>query len=193
MNFKLLFLTTFIFTSVFAQKTTVRGIVASSENMLYGVSVTEKNTGNSTTTDFDGSFQIKVSTNATLVFSYIGFTTQEVLITGDESLNIILKETVNELDELVIYGFEGVVGQARRRAESIQDIPESVVTYTSETIETKGVENLKTFTDYVPNVNFTSSLGVGNNFITVRGISHIRNGESPIAFVVDGVTLPDAN
>ena len=193
MNFKLLFLTTFIFTSVFAQKTTVRGIVASSENMLYGVSVTEKNTGNSTTTDFDGSFQIKVSTNATLVFSYIGFTTQEVLITGDESLNIILKETVNELDELVIYGFEGVVGQARRRAESIQDIPESVVTYTSETIETKGVENLKTFTDYVPNVNFTSSLGIGNNFITVRGISHIRNGESPIAFVVDGVTLPDAN
>ncbi len=193
MKFKLLFLTLFLAASAFAQKTTIRGIVASTENMLYGVSITEKNTSNTTTSDFDGSFQIKVNSNATLVFSYIGFETQEISATKDARLNVILKETINELEELVIYGFEGVVGQARRRAESTQDIPESVVTYTSETIETKGIENLKTFTDYVPNVNFTSSLGLGNNFITVRGISHIRNGESPIAFVVDGVTLPDAN
>ena len=181
------------FSTAFAQKVVIHGNVSDNRDVLVGVSIVEKGTTNGTSTDFDGNFSINVNENSTLVFSYIGYKTQEIAISGKQTLNIILEEDASQLDEVTIKGFSNVIGQARRRAESVQNIPESVVTFTSESIEAKGIENIQTFSDHIPNVNFTTSQNIGNNFITVRGISHIRNGESPIAFVVDGVTLPDAN
>jgi len=177
----------------FAQEVTVNGNVTDSLGLLVGVSILEKGTSNGTTTDIDGNYFIKVDQNATLVFSFLGYKSQEINISDKTTINALLEEDASKLDEIVIRGFTNVIGQARRRAESIQNIPESVVTFTSKGIEAKGITNVQTFSDHIPNVNFTSSQNIGNNFITVRGISHIRNGESPIAFVVDGVTLPDAN
>ena len=178
---------------VFSQKITINGNISDAQDLLPGVSILEKGTTNGTSSDIDGNFSIKINQKATLVFSFIGYKTQEIKITNKKSLMVILEEDRSSLDEIIVKGFTGVIGQARRRAESIQNIPESVVTFTSKGIEAKGIENIKTFSDHVPNVNFTTSQNIGNNFITVRGISHIRNGESPIAFVIDGVTLPDAN
>lgn len=177
----------------FAQKVTVSGNVKSLSETLVGVSVIEKGTINGTTSDIDGNYSIKVDQNSILVFSYLGFKNQEFSVNGRKIINIKLIEDASQLDEVVVKGFTGVIGQARRRAESIQSTPESVVTFTSKEIDTKGITNIQSFSDQIPNVNFTTSQSVGNNFITVRGISHIRNGESPIAFVIDGVTLPDAN
>jgi iron complex outermembrane receptor protein len=178
---------------VLSQKITINGNVSDTQDLLPGVSILEKGTSNGTSSDIDGNYSIKVNQNATLIFSFIGYKTQEIMITNKKSLMVILEEDRSSLDEIIVKGFTGVIGQARRRAESIQNIPESVVTFTSKGIEAKGIENIQTFSDHVPNVNFTTSQNIGNNFITVRGISHIRNGESPIAFVIDGVTLPDAN
>ena len=189
----LLVLMIFIPFASFSQSITITGTITSLEGVLPGVNVIEKGTKNGTTTDFDGNYSIKVTNGATLVFSSLGFKTQEINIDGKSTINVILKEDSSQLDEVVVKGFGGVIGQARRRAESVQNIPESVVTFTAKSIEVKGITNIQTFSDQVPNVNFTTSQNVGNNFITVRGISHIRNGESPIAFVIDGVTLPDAN
>lgn len=190
---KLLLLILFIPFISFAQKINVSGSVKSLSETIIGVSIVEKGTTNGTTSDIDGNYSIKVSKNAILIFSYLGFKKQEVSVNGRTRVNVNLIEDASQLDEVVIKGFTGVIGQARRRAESIQTTPESVVTYTAKEIETKGITNVQTFSDQIPNVNFTTSQNVGNNFITVRGISHIRNGESPIAFVIDGVTLPDAN
>ncbi|MEM8929520.1 MAG: TonB-dependent receptor plug domain-containing protein, partial [Bacteroidota bacterium] len=176
----------------FPQDIEVSGKVQSTEGPLLGVSVIEQGTTNGTTTDFKGNYAIRVSSGATLVFSYLGFKTQEITAAGG-SLNVTMEEDASQLEEVVVRGFDNVVGRARRRAESVQSIPESVVTFTSQAIETKGITNVQTFADQIPNVNFTTSQNIGNNFITVRGISHIRNGESPIAFVIDGVTLPDPN
>lgn len=178
---------------LFSQKITINGNISDAQDLLPGVSILEKGTTNGTSSDIDGNFSIKINQKATLVFSFIGYKTQEIKITNKKSLMVILEEDRSSLDEIIVKGFTGVIGQARRRAESIQNIPESVVTFTSKGIEAKGIENIQTFSDHVPNVNFTTSQNIGNNFITVRGISHIRNGESPIAFVIDGVTLPDAN
>ncbi|MEM8929502.1 MAG: TonB-dependent receptor, partial [Bacteroidota bacterium] len=176
----------------FSQDVEVSGKVQSAEGPLLGVSVIEQGTTNGTTTDFKGNYAIRVSSGATLVFSYLGFKTQEIVVSGG-SMNVTMEEDASQLEEVVVQGFDNVVGRARRRAESVQSIPESVVTFTSRAIETKGITNVQTFADQIPNVNFTTSQNIGNNFITVRGISHIRNGESPIAFVIDGVTLPDPN
>ncbi|WP_242202136.1 TonB-dependent receptor [Aestuariivivens insulae] len=176
-----------------SQKMTVTGTVKSSSETLLGVSIIEKNTSNGTTTGIDGNYSISVNQGATLVFSYLGYKTIEVALNGKKTINITLEEDASQLEEVIIKGFDNVIGQARRRAESVQSIPESVVTFTAKDIETKGISNVQTFADQIPNVNFTTSQNIGNNFITVRGISQIRNGDAPIAFVIDGVTLPDAN
>ena len=71
---------TFLFVSinVFSQQT-VSGTVSDAEgNPLPGVSIVEMNTTNGVVSDFDGNFQLSVDSNAVLVFSYLGFITQEV-------------------------------------------------------------------------------------------------------------------
>ena len=176
-----------------SQELTVSGNVKTASEVLLGVNVIEQGTSNGTTTDFDGNYSISVNKGATLVFSFLGFKTIEVVVDGKTKINVTLEEDASQLDAVMIKGFSDVIGQARRRAESVQSIPESVVTFTAKDIETKGINNVQTFADQIPNVNFTTSQNVGNNFITVRGISQIRNGDAPIAFVIDGVTLPDAN
>lgn len=190
---KVTLLFVFIPLVMFGQRT-IKGNVKTVDGPLPGATVGVKESNQGTVTDFNGDFEFSISKEATtLVVSFIGYTTQEIHLTQENKYQIILEADAQQLNEVMVQGFSGVIGQARRRAESVQSVPESVVTLTSEDIETKGIINIQTFADQIPNVNFTTSQNVGNNFITVRGISHIRNGESPIAFVIDGVTLPDAN
>lgn len=190
---KLIFLLVFIPAVMLGQRT-IKGNVKSTDGPLPGATVGVKESNQGTVTDFNGNFELSVSGKATvLVISFIGYNTKEIQLSQENNYQITLEVNSQELKEIMVQGFSGVIGQARRRAESVQSIPESVVTLTSKEIENKGIVNIQTFADQIPNVNFTSSQNIGNNFITVRGISHIRNGESPIAFVIDGVTLPDAN
>jgi iron complex outermembrane receptor protein len=177
----------------FGQKIEITGKVTDANGPIAGVNIVEKGTANGTSTDFNGLFTMYVSSESILVFSYLGYKIQDVPLNGRTSINVTLEEDASQLDEVVVSGFDNVIGQARRRAESVQSIPESVITFTAKDIETKGISNVQSFADQIPNVNFTTSQNVGNNFITVRGVSQIRNGDAPIAFVIDGVTLPDAN
>ena len=80
-----------------------------------------------------------------MVFSFLGYETKEIAVQGKKKINVILKEDSSFLNEIVVEGFAGVVGQARRRAESIQSIPESVVTMTATEIENAGITNLQSF------------------------------------------------
>ena len=74
-----------------------------SGNPIPGANVLEKNTSNGASTDFDGNYSINVSDNATLVFSYVGFNTQEITVNGQTVINVILEEGVG-LDEIVLVG-----------------------------------------------------------------------------------------
>lgn len=76
-----------------------------------GVNVIEKGTTNGTMTDMDGRFTLSVPGNATLQISYIGYTTEEVVVNNQTKLNITLKEDSQNLDELVVVGY-GVVRKA---------------------------------------------------------------------------------
>ena len=91
--------------TILAQETTVSGNVSDDVGPLPGVNIIEKGTTNGVTTDFDGNYTITVSSDATLVFSYIGYKTQEIPVNGQSSLSVTLEEDSAKLDEVVVVGF----------------------------------------------------------------------------------------
>jgi TonB-linked SusC/RagA family outer membrane protein len=90
-----------------AQETiTVTGSVSDSQGVpLPGVSIVQKGTTNGVTTDFDGQYSIDAPSNASLVYTYIGMATQEILLNGRRVVNVGLQESTESLDEVVVVGF----------------------------------------------------------------------------------------
>ena len=90
-----------------AQEKTISGNVTSSEDgmSLPGVNIVEKGTKNGASTDFDGNYSIKVSSNkAVLVFSYLGFKTKEI-VASQNTINAILEIDASALEEIVVVGY----------------------------------------------------------------------------------------
>src|SRR6186713_616904 len=100
----LLLLFAFTTAPTLAQQKTVSGSVKDSESKgMPGVNVLVKGTTNGTATDTEGNFTIQVAAEAsTLVISFIGYATQEVEIGAQTSINIVLKEDVAQLNEVVV-------------------------------------------------------------------------------------------
>ncbi|MEB8345540.1 TonB-dependent receptor [Flavobacteriaceae bacterium KMM 6898] len=93
----------FSFTAAFSQ-TTVSGTVKDDAGLpLAGVNIVEKGTSNGTSSNFDGNYEISVAANATLVFSYVGFTTTEKNVNGQSTINVVLAEGM-QLDEFIVVG-----------------------------------------------------------------------------------------
>jgi iron complex outermembrane receptor protein len=78
---------------------------------------------------------------------------------------------------------------ARRRAESLQDVPVAVSVLTGEKLEDAGVARVADYVKFVPNVTYESGLNLGQNRLTIRGLSQVQGGEPPAAILVDGVPL----
>ena len=96
----------FILISAFVQAQ-IQGIVKDANgDPIAGANVLEKASSNGTLSDFDGRYSINVQKGATLVFSYIGYTTQEVLVENQSQIDIVLMEG-QALDEIVITGSRG--------------------------------------------------------------------------------------
>ncbi len=188
---KLLFILMMMPIVILAQEKTVRGLISFNGEPLPGVNIIEKGTSNGVTTDFNGNYEIAVNSQATLVYSYLGFKTQELQVGDSVTMNIVLEEDAQQLEGVEVQGFVGVVGRARKRTESVQSIPESVTALNSEGIEKNGINNVTNFAKLVPNLKLNSSQAAGINFLTIRGIPQIRNADAPVAFVIDGVTIPD--
>lgn len=88
-----------------AQSTLVKGQVTDDQNHpLIGCNVVVKGSSNGTLTDLDGKYSITTSLNSTLVFSYVGFQTQEIKVTGN-ILNVQLKADVQTLEEVAVVGY----------------------------------------------------------------------------------------
>src|SRR5690606_13091075 len=91
----------------YAQSKTITGkVVSASDGLgLPGVNVIVKGTNNGTSTDFDGNFSIEITKNATLIFSYIGFESQEIVTHGQTEISVNLKESSGALEEVVVIGY----------------------------------------------------------------------------------------
>ena len=91
---------------VMAQPIQVKGTVVDNTGLtVIGASVLEKGTTNGVITDLDGNFTLDVAKNATLVISYVGYSTQEIAVNGRTKLEIVMKEDAELLDEVVVIGY----------------------------------------------------------------------------------------
>lgn len=108
-NLLLLMLALLLPAFMYGQEQTVSGTVLDTYNMgVPGASIVEKGTTNGTITDFDGNYTLTVSNkNATLVFSFIGYKTQEIPVAGKAKVDVILQENAEQLDEVVVTGYGG--------------------------------------------------------------------------------------
>jgi len=104
--FKATLLLLMIFSVLTYAQTTVSGTVLDSDgNPIPGVTVFISGTSQGTTTDFDGNYSIDVETNQILVFSSLGFSTQNFTVGEESSINISLEESTEALDEIIVTGY----------------------------------------------------------------------------------------
>ena len=106
--FRMLTLLLLIFctTNVFAQQKNVRGtVVDASGEPLIGVNVSVKGMTIGIITDMEGRYQLEVPANATLLFSYIGYRSQEIAVGNQLSINITMQEDTQNIDEVVVVGY----------------------------------------------------------------------------------------
>ena len=107
---KILFLVFFMVTiGLFAQKVNVTGkVVDTSGKSIPGINILIKGTSDGTISNFDGQFALSVSVGETLVFSYIGMDTREIVFEGQSTLNVVMQETFSSIDEVVVIGYQTV-------------------------------------------------------------------------------------
>lgn len=152
-------------------------------NPIPGVTIVVDDTGVGSTSDFDGNFSIDATGGENLIFSFIGFQTQTVAVSGDV-MNIILSTEDTILDEVVITG----LGTSVKR----RNLANAVATVSSEELVGKTNQGTVDGALYgkIPGVNITSSSGApGGGFaLRLRGISSINGNNQPL-FILDGVYL----
>ncbi len=173
--------------SAYAQNLTVRGQVISKadDEPLIGASVTLKGVNNGAVTDIDGNYTLSgVPADATLVFSYVGFNTQEIKVDGRTEINVVLEENTNALDEVVVVGY-GVVKRS--------DLTSSITTVKGDAItEVQTGNAMDALQGKVSGVQVVTAGGPGSNpVVMIRGVTSV-NGTSPL-YVVDGVPLNTDN
>ncbi|UCD60630.1 MAG: SusC/RagA family TonB-linked outer membrane protein [Flavobacteriaceae bacterium] len=150
---------------------------------LPGVNVVIKGTNTGTTSDFDGKYEITVSSfPATLVFSSLGFETREIEVTGATTLDVVLTESATGLDEVVITGLATSV-KRENLANAVSTVSSQELVGTTSQSTVDGALYGK-----VPGVNITASSGApGGGFaLRLRGVSSINGNNQPL-IIVDGV------
>ncbi|MEP3211104.1 MAG: TonB-dependent receptor [Maribacter sp.] len=169
------------FSTVSAQ--TVSGTVSDSSGPLPGASVVVKGTTNGTQTDFDGNFSIDdIDNTAILVFSYIGYSTQEVAVNGQTTLNIVLAEDASQLDEVV------VVGYGTQKKSTVTGSISKVTNEKLDQIAVSRVDDALIGQVSGVNIQATNAEAGGAPTITIRGVGSVAADSGP-ALVVDGIVM----
>ena len=167
----------------FAQQITVKGIVTSAADQLglIGATVQIKGTTTGTITGLDGDYMLNnVPSDAVLVFSSIGYETQEIPVNGKTTINLVMKEATELLDEVVVIGY-GAVKKS--------DLTSSIATVKSEDITQTVTGNaMDALQGKVNGVQVTSGGGPGATpKVLIRGVTTV-NGTDPL-YVVDGMPI----
>lgn len=148
---------------------------------LPGANVIEKGTTNGFQADFDGNFTITtIGENPTLVFSYIGFATKEIVVNNQTNLTVVLEESAAGLDEVVVIGY----GSVKK-----SDLTGSVSSIGTEAIENRPLANIAdVFQGNSSGVAVTGGSGApgSTGAIRIRGITSISGSVTPL-YVVDGL------
>ena len=167
--------------ALFAQNK-VTGTVSDDLGPAIGVSVMEKGTNNGVITDLDGNYVITVKPGATLVFSSIGYATQEIVVGSQSVINVLLKEDAEFLDEVVVVGY-GVMKRSDLSGSSVsmkeEDLKGSIITNLDQSLQGRaaGVSAVQ-----------TSGAPGSSSSIRVRGQATVNANAEPL-YVIDGVIV----
>ncbi|MFG6685476.1 SusC/RagA family TonB-linked outer membrane protein [Mariniflexile sp. HNIBRBA6329] len=167
---------------VIIQQHQIKGqIIDINRQPLAGANIIEKGTNNGTQADFDGNFSLTVSNeNATLVVSYLGFTTVEIPVKGQRIIQVTLNEDVSGLDEVVVIGY----GTVKKR-----DLTGAVSSVNSEDIAIAPVVSpIEAIQGRVAGIDISRNDGrAGSGFnIILRGNKSLTRDSNPI-YIIDGI------
>ncbi|MGB2684508.1 MAG: SusC/RagA family TonB-linked outer membrane protein, partial [Olleya sp.] len=186
--FKRLLLALLFLPTIILAQSTVTGTVTEQATALPipTVNVIIKDTSRGTATDFDGNYTLEVNNGDVLVFSYIGYLTQEITYNGQSNINVGLVEDASQLDEVVIIGYGSVKKEDLTGSVDVvtsEDFNKGAITSTDQLLRGKAA-----------GVRITDSGGSPDSAPTIR----IRGGASLFAdnsplIVIDGVALGGQN
>ncbi|GHT20402.1 SusC/RagA family TonB-linked outer membrane protein [Bacteroidia bacterium] len=161
-------------------KIAVTGVVSDAEGPIIGASVTEAgNPGNGTATDVEGKYSLRVSPNATIAVAYLGYSTQEVPVNGQTTINVALAADASNLDEVVVIGYG-----SQKRAE----LTSAIGSASGKVLENRPIATIgEGLQGVIPNLQIVpggTAPGQGASF-NIRGYTSL-NGGGPL-ILVDGV------
>ena len=187
LNGILTLLLVFVVQLTFAQEKLVTGVVVDEAGLpLPGVNIVIKGTSTGTQTDFDGNYRITATPQNVLVFSFVGYSRQEVAVGGQSSINVTLLVDAAALDEVVVVGYGR---QSRELSTS------AVSTVSAEQIEnfvpSTSVDNI--LQGQAAGVQVTAANGRPGQtaFVQIRGVGSINANTTPL-YVVDGQPVDDS-
>jgi len=162
----------------------VTGVITEegSDLPLIGVSVVEKGTTNGSITDFDGRYELSLlNSESTLVYSYIGYSTQEIVVSGSSTVDVSLEEDIAKLDEIVVIGY-GVQKKAV--------VTGAISKVTSKALDDQPVARIEqSLQGRTSGVRVTGDSGAPGSAATVRIRGTTTIGNSNPLYVVDGVVI----
>ena len=170
--------------TVLAQELVVSGKVTDNHHLeVVGASIMEKGTQNGTITNFDGDYSLKLQNkNAVLVISFIGYKTQEIAVNGRSSINVVLQEDSELLDEVVVTGYGG----SQRRAT----LTTAISKLDDQVLQTAAFSNIaQSLQGTVTGLRVSNTSGQPGSEpnIVLRGGATISGSNNGALIVVDGV------
>lgn len=171
-----------------AQGIVVKGKVTSIEDGkgLPGVSILEKGTNNGTVSDLDGNYSIEVSdSESSLIFSFIGFVSQEIQVGNQTSIEVSMSPDVQALDEVVVTAL-GIKRETRSLGYDVGQVKGQELTDVSQ-------ENvLNSLAGRVTGVTVNQTSGPGSSVsVIIRGMTSLTTDNQPL-FVVDGIPMSNS-
>ncbi len=166
-----------------AKKKIVGVVMDENGESVIGANILQKDdAANGTTTDLNGRFALEIPERSTIVISYIGYNTQEVLIRNQTNVTVVLVEDNKTLEEIVVVGYG-----TQKKA----NLTGAVSTVSSEVLEDRPLTNLGAgLQGVIPNLTITSSSGApgtGSTF-NIRGITNMSGQGSPL-ILIDGIEM----
>lgn len=170
----------FMAQALFAQQVSINGtVISGTDNYpVIGASVIEKGTTNGIITDMDGNFSLSVAKGATIQISYMGFITQEIPANENKKLNVVLKEDVQALGDVVVTGYS-----SQKKA----DLTGAVSVVKMDEIKSLNTSNaIQSLQGRVPGLHITNTgQPNGDVGVKIRGVSTL--GNSKPLYIIDGI------
>ncbi len=170
-------------TMLFAQQQiTVQGRVTDTDNMgIPGVSIAIKGTTQGTITDIDGNYSLTAPADASLIFSFIGFTDQDIPISGRTTINVVLEQSQEMVDEVVVVGYG---------TQKVKDLTSAIVTVKADEIaKTPTGQVMQSMQGKVAGMQIVNAGAPGSGpTVRIRGLGSFPGvSNSEPLYVVDGM------